>query len=157
MASNRISAAMKDRIKAAYNRRISKIDDEIIKLRGARANEVIDRLTHLPEYIRFRKELEKFYLWAEENVPEKFFRADYRIKALVTEFDSERVIDLPYNSELEDMYNDDERIASLVKERHTISKECNQLLWRIEMSPKSSTEYKEAVAKAEEILFSVEE
>ena len=152
MASNRISAAMKDDIKKYFNKKLSKIDENIEKIGNELAQVKIDSVHNSPEFKEFKEELNKFYNWLSSEVDEEILDT-YPLDRMVSIINSNSLARLPYRSKLAEMFSEDDRIKSLEEEKHAISKECNQLIWNIEMSPKSSKEYKEAIAKAEAILF----
>lgn len=152
MASNRISAAMKNDIRKHYDREIRDIDEKIEDIGKESAQKIIDSIHSSPEYIKFKEEANKFYSWLSESIDDDFLDS-YYIKKVVDYMNSDTLLRVPYRTSLEKLFSSNEEIVSLKASKHSLNKECNQLIWNIEMSPKSSTEYKEAVAKAEDILF----
>ena len=154
MSYQRISASTKDSIKKAYGNKITKLNNNI-KERGIElSNDYIEVLNNSEAYKSFKTSVLVFADWLEAVDPDDIYSAKYNLDRLKTYLDDNNFFSEPYSSKLETLFKDkDTQIQKWVEEKSNLTKECNKLLWNLEMSPKSSKEYKDALAKAEEILF----
>lgn len=160
MANSKITTAMKEEIRAAYRVKTDKLTNAIEKRLKHLAKEEEMKVKSAPEYFKFKRELTDFIQWMRNTIPEKYRRnyTNIRLDNLVKALEDDTLVSAPtYISALEDMFGDDETISALEAEKKALTKECNHLIWNIEMSPKKSDEYKEAVARAERIVFGAEE
>ena len=155
MSNYRISASMKDDIRKAYRRKINAIDEKIKDKSRVLVGTLLEDLNNNPKTEEFKEMAKKIYSWIEEVDPEHDF-VDYDIKKGLT-----RIVKEEKNLFSASSYRDytgkfidnDLQISELTNEKKELEKECNKILFHIEMSPKASNEYKEAVQKAEELLF----
>ena len=155
MSSYRISAAMKDSIKNVYGKKISKLNEEYEKLGKEIAEKKVETLNNRQEYKDFKEAYTKFEEWLDNIDPDRDFVDSY-IASAYSRVSSKSVFRTPYYYRNNVFKETSPRMKEIEEEKSALNKECNKLLWNIEMSPKSSKEYKDAVAKAEELLFNGE-
>jgi len=155
MASNRISAANKDLIRDVYKDKISKLSDKYEKIGKEIAEEKVKELRASKEYKEFKEAYEKFMTYIKSFDPETDFLDSY-IDSAWKRVQDDSAIRTPYYYRSNVFKDVNEEMKAIEEEKTNLRKECNKLIWNIEMSPKSSAEYKEALAKAEGILFSKE-
>jgi len=154
MSYQRISASTKDIIKKYYTRKVNKLD-ELIEERGKElSKDYINELYKSEAYKSFKISIINFSKWLKEVDSEDEFSGNYYVERLLDKIKDDSLFSKPYRSKLEDMYANDLQIKGWIEEKSNLNKECNKLLWNLEMSPKSSQEYKDALAKAENLLFS---
>lgn len=153
MSNYRISASTKDAIRKVYREKISKLDNKIEERGKALSQDIVDELNKSPQYLKFKEATLEFMDWIEEVDSDDLFNTHYYLSNMISKIKNGNYFSTPYRSNYERMFKDDKTIQDCIKEKEALSKECNKLIWNIEMSPKSSKEYKDAVDKAEKLLF----
>lgn len=153
MSNYRISASTKDAIRKVYREKISKLDNKIEERGKELSQDIVDELNKSPQYLKFKEATLEFMDWIEEVDSDDLFNTHYYLSNMISKIKNGNYFSTPYRSNYERMFKDDKTIKTCVEEKEALSKECNKLIWNIEMSPKSSKEYKDAVDKAEKLLF----
>ena len=157
MSNYRISAAMKDDIRKVYNRKIADLEQKIKQKSRILQGDYIDILNSDFKIEEFKSVAEKFYNWIEEVDSEgELVNYDLR-RGLRHIVEGDKIFSLNSYHNYGEAYKDkDKEITDWYEEISRLEKEKNKIIWNIEMSPKTSNEYKEAIKKAEELLFDKE-
>ena len=157
MSNYRISAAMKDDIRKVYNRKIADLEQKIKQKSRILQGDYIDNLNSDFKIEEFKSVAEKFYNWIEEVDSEgELVNYDLR-RGLRHIVEGDKIFSLNSYHNYGEAYKDkDKEITDWYEEISKLEKEKNKIIWNIEMSPKTSNEYKEAIKKAEELLFDKE-
>lgn len=154
MSYQRISASTKESIKKAYGSKIAKLNSNIEERGRELSENYINELNNSEAYKSFKASVLVFADWLEAVDPDDNYSAKYHLDRIKSYINDRNFFSRPYSSKLESLYGDkDGQIQKWLEEKSNLVKECNKLLWNLEMSPKSSKEYKDALVKAEEILF----
>lgn len=153
MSNYRISASTKDAIRKVYREKISMLDNKIEERGKELSQDIVDELNKAPQYLKFKEATLEFMDWIEEVDSDDLFNTHYYLSNMISKIKNGSYFSTPYRSSYEHTFKDDKIIKTCIEEKEALSKECNKLIWNIEMSPKSSKEYKDAVDKVEKLLF----
>ena len=150
---NRISAQSKDNIRHYYSKKTSEIKSEVMKKLNLLVEKEIKELYESEKYKNFSKQFLEFFDYLDELDPDDEFNWRYCMKLVRNKINDENFFSKPYSSSIEDIYYDNPDLIEANQEISRLNKECNKIIWNLEMASKKSEEYKEAFNKAQEILF----
>ena len=153
MSTQRLSASMKDAIKDKYNKKIRKLEEEIKDKEDKLADKIIADYISSKEYKEFKEQIIKFYDWLLKIDEDDVFSSQYHVRYIVDYLKDNNLFRKPYHSDMHKLFSNDLDIQSCNEKISALNKECNKLIWNIEMQPKASQEYKDAISKAEDLLF----
>ena len=154
MANYRISAMQKDNIRKIYRDKINKLEEK--------KKEIVDKLVEkkLEEYNssniveRYKAISEEFYDFVMRVDEDKNFINYQIIRALNSVIEGDLMFKNNKYSDVSKYFCDEEpEINNISNKQIELNKECNKLIWDLEMAPKSSNDYKEAFNKAQYLLF----
>lgn len=151
--NNRISAQSKDNIRHYYSRKTSEIKSEVMKKLNLLVEKEIKELYENEKYKNFSKQFLEFFDYLDELDPDDEFNWRYCMKQVRNKINEENFFSKPYSSSIEKIYYDNPDLIEANQEISRLNKECNKIIWNLEMASKKSEEYKEAFNKAQEILF----
>lgn len=156
MSSNRMTAATKDMIKKYFDKKISELDDKL----GNRGYELsLAKIKELQDNQAYRDLIgicEQYLQILNGIDPDDKFGGKYYIERIIEGHNSNRFFKTPYRSDYSKLFGNDIEIENIIEQKAALKKQCNKILWNLEMAPKSSEAYKECLKEAEDILFNKE-
>ncbi len=147
--SARLSATTKDLIRDAYKNKMKAITDEIKEIENNIEKDIREQIKKSAEYDDFVRAAKVLRNYIETNFPDVHSYSTIRDAARID--DSYDIIYMNW-SEKDKALAKNKRYNELKEQEKELTKEQNNLMFKLENAPKKSKEYEEAYEKLQEII-----